>query len=225
VCIPETGSMGKKQHDEYVAQEFNRAAERYDDTRVVRSYQRRTQALIVDDSQIEKGMRVLDLGCGTGTATLEIASRLEGTGKVVGLDLSEKMLEQAEQKLTELGYTNVEFVLQSASDLNYAEYFDHVLSTNAFHHFADKQDVFARVYRSLRLGGVFLIQDICDDFVLMKALDFLGKLGERAHIGSTTSKGLKELLISTGFSDVEVKTTKLNWFWGIMIGKGVKQDK
>ena len=217
--------MGKKQHDEYVAQEFNRAAERYDDTRVVRSYQRRTQALIVDDSQIEKGMRVLDLGCGTGTATLEIASRLEGTGKVVGLDLSEKMLEQAEQKLTELGYTNVEFVLQSASDLNYAEYFDHVLSTNAFHHFADKQDVFARVYRSLRLGGVFLIQDICDDFVLMKALDFLGKLGERAHIGSTTSKGLKELLISTGFSDVEVKTTKLNWFWGIMIGKGVKQDK
>jgi hypothetical protein len=33
------------------------------------------------------------------------------------------------------------------------------------------------------------------------------------------------LLISTGFSDVEVKTTKLNWFWGIMIGKGVKQDK
>jgi hypothetical protein len=59
----------------------------------------------------------------------------------------------------------------------------------------------------------------------MKALDFLGKLGERAHIGSTTSKGLRELLISTGFSDVEVKTTKLNWFWGIMIGKGVKQGE
>jgi len=217
--------MGRKRHDEYVAQEFNRAAERYDDSQVVRSYQRRTQALIVDDLQIERGMRVLDLGCGTGTATLEIASRLEGTGKVVGLDLSEKMLEQAEQKLAELGYTNVEFVLQSASDLNYYEYFDHVLSTNAFHHFADKQDIFARVYRSLRLGGVFLIQDICDDFVLMKALDFLGKLGERAHIRSTTSKGLKELLISTGFSDVEVKTTKLNWFWRIMIGKGVKQDR
>lgn len=217
--------MGKKRHDEYVAQEFNRAAERYDDSRVVRSYQRRTQALIVDDSQIEKGMRVLDLGCGTGTATLEIASRLEGTGKVVGLDLSGKMLEQAKQKLAELGYTNVEFVLQNASDLNYDEYFDHVLSTNAFHHFADKQDVFARVYKSLRPGGVFMIQDICDDFVLMKALDLLGKLGEKAHVGSTTSRELRDLLISTRFSDVEVKTTKLNWFWGIMIGKGVKQDK
>jgi arsenite methyltransferase len=217
--------MGRKRHDEYVAKEFNRAAERYDDSRVVRSYQRRTQALVVDDLQIERGMRVLDLGCGTGTATLEIASRLEGTGKVVGLDLSEKMLEQAERRLTGRGYINVEFVLQSASDLNYGDYFDYVLSTNAFHHFADKQDVFARVYKSLRSGGVFVVQDICDDFVLMKALDFLGKFGERAHIGSTTSKGLRELLISTGFSDVEVKTTKLNWFWRIMIGKGVKQDK
>jgi len=217
--------MGRKRHDEYVAKEFNRVAERYDDSRVVRSYQRRTQALVVDDLPIERGMRVLDLGCGTGTATLEIASRLEGTGKVVGLDLSEKMLEQAERRLTERGYINVEFVLQSASDLNYGDYFDYVLSTNAFHHFADKQDVFARVYKSLRSGGVFVVQDICDDFVLMKALDFLGKFGERAHIGSTTSNGLRELLISTGFSDVEVKTIKLNWFWRIMIGKGVKQGK
>ena len=217
--------MDKKRHDEYVAKEFDRAAERYDDSRVVRSYQRRTQALVVDDLRIGRGMRVLDLGCGTGTATLEIASRLEGTGKVVGLDLSEEMLERAKQKLTELGYTNVEFVLRSASDLNHDEYFDHVLSTNAFHHFADKQDVFARVYKSLRPGGIFMVQDICDDFVLMKALDFLGKLGEKAHVGSTTSRELRDLLISTGFSDVEVKTTKLNWFWGIMIGKGVKQDK
>jgi len=214
--------MGRKRHDEYVAREFNRAAGRYDDSRVVRSYQRRTQALVVDDLRIERGMCVLDLGCGTGTATLEIASRLEGTGKVVGLDLSEKMLEQAEQKLRELGYTNVEFVLQSTSDLNYDEYFDYVLSTNAFHHFADKQDVLARVYKSLRPGGVFVVQDMCDDFALMKAIDLLGKLGEKAHVGSTTSRELRDLLISTGFSDVEVRVTKLNWFWGIMIGKGVR---
>jgi ubiquinone/menaquinone biosynthesis C-methylase UbiE len=225
VCTPETSSTGRKRHDEYVAKEFDRAAERYDDSHVVRSYQRRTQALVVDDLQIERGMRILDLGCGTGTATLEIASRLKGTGKVVGLDLSEKMLEQAKQKLTELGYTNVEFVLQNASSLSYEEYFDYAFSTNAFHHFVDKQDVFARVYKSLRPGGVFMVQDICDDFVLMKALDFLGKLGEKAHVGSTTSRELRALLISTGFSDVEAKITKLNWFWGIMIGKGVKQDK
>jgi arsenite methyltransferase len=214
--------MGRKWHDEYVAKEFDRAAKHYDDSRVVKSFQRRTQALVLGDMHIEKGMNILDLGCGTGWATLGIASRLEGTGRVVGLDLSEKMLEQAERKLAELGYANVEFILQSASALNYDGDFDHVLSTNALHHFADKADVFSRVYRSLKPGGVFVVQDICDDFVLMRALDFLGKLGERAHVGSTTSQGLKELLISAGFPDVEVTTMKLNWFWGIMIGKGTK---
>jgi arsenite methyltransferase len=214
--------MGRERHDECVAKEFNRAAGHYDDSRVVKSFQSRAQALVVDNLRVERGMHILDLGCGTGTATLEVAARLEGGGRVVGLDLSERMLEQAKQKLAELGYTNVEFVLQRASDLKYDEYFDYVLSTNAFHHFEDKQEVFARVYRSLRPGGVFVVQDICDDFVLMRSLDLLGKLGERAHVGSTTSRELERLLISTGFSDVEVKTAKLNWFWGIMIGKGTK---
>ena len=214
--------MGRKRHDEYVAEEFDRAAERYDDSRTVRSFQRRTQALVLDDMRIEKGMNVLDLGCGTGWATLEIASRLEGTGGVVGLDLSEKMLGQAERKLAELGYANVEFILQSASDLDYDGDFDYVLSTNAFHHFADKADVFSRVYKSLKAGGVFVVQDICDDFVLMRLLDCMGKIGERAHVGSTTSQRLRELLISAGFSDVEVRVTKVNWFWRIMIGKGVR---
>jgi ubiquinone/menaquinone biosynthesis C-methylase UbiE len=216
--------MNRGRHDEYVAQEFNRAAKGYDDSRIVRSFQRRAQALIVEDMQIEKGMNILDLGCGTGWATLQIASRLEGTGRVLGLDLSERMLEQAERKLTNLGYANVEFVLQSASALDYEGDFDYVLSTNAFHHFADKRDVFSRVHQSLKPGGIFVVQDICDDFVLMKLLDFIGKIGEKAHVGSATSQALRELLISTGFSDVEVKTTKLNWFWGIMVGRGIRRD-
>lgn len=225
MCTPETSSMGRNRHDEYVAKEFDRAAERYDDSRVVGSYQRRTQTLVLGDMRIEKGMNVLDLGCGTGWATLEIASKLGGTGRVIGLDLSEKMIEQAERKLSELGYGNVEFVLQSAGSLDFDGYFDYVLSTNAFHHFLDKGEVFSKVWRSLKPHGTFLVQDICDDFVLMRALDLIGKIGEKAHVGSTTSGGLRELLISTGFSDVEVRTTKLNWFWGIMLGKGVKRGQ
>jgi ubiquinone/menaquinone biosynthesis C-methylase UbiE len=209
-------------HDEYVAQEFNRAARGYDDSCIVKSYQRRVQALVLEKLRLEKGMHILDLGCGTGWATLEIASRLEGTGAVIGLDLSERMIEQAQRKLAGLGYDNVEFVLKSASSLDYDGYFDTVLSTNAFHHFVDKEEIFSRVWRSLKPHGTFVIQDFCDDFFWMRALDFLGKIGEKAHVGTTTSNGLKELFLATGFSDVRVETTKLNWFWGIMIGKGVK---
>jgi ubiquinone/menaquinone biosynthesis C-methylase UbiE len=217
--------MHRDRQDEYVAGEFDRQASHYDDSLTVGSFQRRAQALVVNEMQIAKGMHILDLGCGTGTATLEIASRLEGTGKVVGLDLSEKMLGEAGRKLAELGYTNVEFVLGKASALGHEARFDYVLSTNAFHHFGDKEGVFSQVWRSLKPGGTFLVQDICDDFVLMRALDLLGKIGERAHIGSTTSPGLRELLASVGFVDVEVQVQKLNWFWGIMVGKGSRDHR
>jgi ubiquinone/menaquinone biosynthesis C-methylase UbiE len=217
--------MDREQQDKYVAAEFDRQARRYDDSLTVRSFQNRTQSLVLEKVRIEKGMHVLDLGCGTGTATLEIASRLEGIGRVVGLDLSEKMLGEAERKLAELQYTNVEFVLGSASDLSYESCFDYVLTTNVFHHFSDKAGVFSRVWRSLKPGGCFLVQDICDDFILMKVVDFAGKIGERAHVGSTTSLGLRELLASAGFVDVEVWVQKLNWFWGIMVGKGSRGHK
>jgi ubiquinone/menaquinone biosynthesis C-methylase UbiE len=217
--------MRRDRQDEYVAAEFDRQARRYDDSLTVRSFQSRTQSLVLEKMRIEKGMHVLDLGCGTGTATLEIASRLEGTGRVVGLDLSEKMLGQAGRKLAELGYANVEFVLGSASDLSYESCFDYVISTNVFHHFGDKAGVFSRVWWSLKPGGCFLVQDICDDFVLMKAVDFAGKIGERAHVGSTTALGLRELFARAGFVDVEVQAQKLNWFWGIMVGKGSRDHK
>jgi cyclopropane fatty-acyl-phospholipid synthase-like methyltransferase len=91
--------MSAKQHDEYVADEFDRAAAGYDDSCIVRSYQRRVQALVVERLDLVPGMNVLDLGCGTGWATFEIASRLLGSGRVVGLDLSEGMIGQARKKL------------------------------------------------------------------------------------------------------------------------------
>ena len=213
------GGSGK---DYRVAEEFDRQASRYDRSLMVRRYQSRTQALVLDHLSIGLGMHVLDLGCGTGTASLAVASRLNGTGKVVGVDVSLKMLQEAQQKLSQSGLTNVEFVLGSAHELEYEATFDVVFSTNAYHHFADKTDIFRRVWRSLKSGGCFWVQDFCSDFLLMRGLDLLGKLGERAHVGTTTSRQLESLYWNTGFMDVEVSPFKLTWFWGIMIGKGVK---
>jgi len=212
--------MHRERQDKHVAGEFDRQAGRYDDSLTVRSFQSRAQSLVLEKMRIQKGMHILDLGCGTGTATIEIAAKLEGDGKVVGLDLSERMIEQAERKLARLECTNVTFMVGSGTNLGCDGCFDYVLSTNAFHHFGDKEGVFSQVWQALKPGGIFLVQDICDDFVLMRAVDLLGKIGERAHVGSTTSPGLQELLASAGFVDVEVQVQKLNWFWGIMVGKG-----
>ena len=208
--------------DRRVAEEFDRQASRYDRSLTVRRYQPRTQAFVLDRLSIRPGMRVLDLGCGTGTATLAVASKLAGIGKVVGLDVSSKMLQEARRKLSQSRLTNVEFMLGSAHELEYEATFDVVFSTSAYHHFADKADIFRRVWQALKPDGCFCVQDFCNDFLLMRGLDFLGRLGERAHVGTTTSHQLKALYQNTGFTDVEVSAFKLNFLWGIMIGKGVK---
>ena len=216
--------MSTRRQEEYVVKEFDRAAKSYDESRLVKSYQRRTQALAINRMQIEKGMNILDLGCGTGWGTIDIASKLEGTGKVIGLDLSEKMIEQAKQKLVKFTYNNVEFGVRSGLSLNYENYFDYVLSTNAFHHFNQKEEIFSRVWESLKDNGAFIIQDICDDYLLMKLLDFAGKIGERAHVGSSTSEELRKLFLSTDYVNIEIEKIKIRWFWRIMIGKGNKQS-
>ena len=97
-----------------------------------------------------------------------------------------------------------------------------VYSTNAYHHFFDKAEIFRRVWRSLKTGGCFWVQDFCGDFPLMRGLDLLGRLGERAHVGTTTSRELEALYRRTGFADAEATPIKLNRFWGIMLGKGTK---
>jgi protein-L-isoaspartate(D-aspartate) O-methyltransferase len=216
--------MSRGRQEEYVAKEFDRAAKGYDESRIVKSFQRRAQILVIDKMHLEKGMKILDLGCGTGWGTIDIATKLGGTGEVVGLDLSEKMIEQAKQKLNELAYNNVEFEVGSGSSLDYRDYFDYVFSTNAFHHFAKKEEIFYKVYKSLKYGGIFMVQDICDDYLLMRLLDFAGKIGERAHVGSSTSDKIRDLFTSAGFVNIGIEKIKVNWFWGIMIGKGDKRS-
>jgi ubiquinone/menaquinone biosynthesis C-methylase UbiE len=216
--------MSRGQQEEYVAKEFDRAAKGYDESRIVKSFQRRAQILVIDKMHLEKGMKILDLGCGTGWGTIDIATKLGGTGEVIGLDLSEKMIEQAKQKLSEFIYNNVEFEVGSESSLDYENYFDYVLSTNAFHHFATKEEIFFKVCQSLKYGGTFIVQDICNDYLVMRLLDFAGKIGERAHVGSSTSEELRKLFLSTGFVNIEIEKIQVNLFWRIMIGKGDKQS-
>jgi ubiquinone/menaquinone biosynthesis C-methylase UbiE len=213
-----------KGKDAEIARKFDRDAESYDESRLVKSYQRRVQTLVISRMAIEKGMNVLDLGCGTGQGTIDVALQLEGTGNIIGIDLSEKMIEQANNKLTDFKYDNIKFMVGSGGTLEYQNYFDYVFSTNAFHHFENKGSIFQNVRQSLKQNGVFIVQDICDDYLTMQILDLAGKIGQKEHVGSMTSKQLKDLFLETGFTDIEIEKIKVNWFFGVMVGKGTKQD-
>ena len=98
------------------------------------------------------GKRVLDLGCGYGWHAFYAAEN--GAEKVLGIDLSEKMLAVAREKNT---FQNVRFARGAMEDVRFPDgSFDAVLSSLALHYVKDYAELVSRVYRWLAPGGAFV---------------------------------------------------------------------
>jgi SAM-dependent methyltransferase len=99
-----------------------------------------------------KGKRVLDLGCGFGWHCAYAAE--QGASSVLGIDISEKMLDKA-KALT--GSYNIEYRCVPIEDYEYPENsFDAVISSLAFHYVKSFDDICARVQRCLTVDGDFV---------------------------------------------------------------------
>jgi trans-aconitate 2-methyltransferase len=100
----------------------------------------------------QPGERILDVGCGTGRLTHEIADAME-TGLVVGTDISESMLGVARGAAH-----TIPLVRASAAALPFAPAFDAVFSAATLHWIQDHDRAFREVYASLKPGGRFVAQ-------------------------------------------------------------------
>ena len=102
----------------------------------------------------QPGERILDLGCGTGRLTVEVAGYVPG-GLVVGLDVSEPMLRVAAQAPRGPA---VHWVRGDGARLPFQGAFDAVFSTATLHWIANHAQTFQTVFGALRPGGRFVAQ-------------------------------------------------------------------
>lgn len=93
---------------------------------------------------------VLDIGCGTGDLTAQIA---EAGATVVGIDQSQSMIQQAKEK-----YSDIEFSVGDVRNLDYKDKFDAVFSNAVLHWVQPPEDAIKSIYASLKPGGRFVTE-------------------------------------------------------------------
>jgi trans-aconitate 2-methyltransferase len=112
---------------------------------------------LIEKLQLAGNEAVLDIGCGDGRVTAEIARRLPH-GSALGIDNSPSMVAFATDKLSASPQNNLSFRHLDATRLDYRDAFDVVFSNAAMHWIQDHPSVLAGIKRGLKPGGRMLLQ-------------------------------------------------------------------
>ncbi len=113
--------------------------------------------------RLEPGERVVDVGSGAGFDSFVAAGQVGGEGSVIGIDMTEEMLDKARATATLLGYANVEFREGLAESIPVEDgSVDVVVSNGVINLCADKRAVFDEIRRVLRPGGWLQFADIAN---------------------------------------------------------------
>lgn len=105
------------------------------------------------------GLRVLDVGCGPGTITLDLGRRV-APGEVVGIDVAAAVLVEAERHRAEAGAANVEFAAGDVYALEHPDgSFDVVHAHQVLQHLTDPVAAIMELVRVLKPGGLLAVRD------------------------------------------------------------------
>lgn len=128
---------------------------------VLRSHRRRTAANSAAFllPHLRSDMTLLDVGCGPGTVTVDLAERLT-QGSVIGVDASDDVLEAARGLADAHGTTNITFEHANAYELPFEDHsFDVVFAHQLLQHLSDPVAALREMRRVARPGGIVAVRD------------------------------------------------------------------
>jgi ubiquinone/menaquinone biosynthesis C-methylase UbiE len=109
---------------------------------------------------LRPGLRVLDVGCGPGTISVDLARRVGPDGRVLGLDVAAEVVEQAEAHRAEAGVANASFATGDVYGLDLPDAsFDVVHAHQVLQHLTDPVAALRELRRVLVPGGLLAVRD------------------------------------------------------------------
>jgi 2-polyprenyl-3-methyl-5-hydroxy-6-metoxy-1,4-benzoquinol methylase len=171
--------------------------ERKDETTNIKIIDKTKKYLKISDT-------VLDYGCGTGTAAIEIAGSVT---TVNGIDISSKMIEAAKGKTVERKVKNIDFAQTTIFDEKFKKgSFDVILCFNLLHLVDDKPKVMRKINELLKSGGMMISATPCIKGTFLGVLlSPLSKIGLIPQITSFKISELEDLMTDGNFEIVETE--------------------
>ena len=157
------GKYNNEERNKMANINFSHVADVYEKTALVQKY---ASNVLRDLLDIKNGEDVLDLGCGPGNITREVA--LATRGRVVGVDVAPGMIEGARRG--EAGSVKLSFAVRDAYELGFDSEFDIIICNSAFQWFSSPDEVLRQCQLALKKGGRMGIQapatsNYCPNFV------------------------------------------------------------
>lgn len=181
---------------------------------------------LLEYSQVSSGQHILDIATGTGHVAIAAAQLVGAEGRVIGVDVSAGMLDQARSKVEALGLSNVEFQLADAESLNFPDNsFDRILCANAFPWMEDMEAALLLWYQFLKLGRLVGIHTPAEtaylgDVVLREVLEKYGVLLKSSKPIGTVEK-CHNLFAKAGFEEIEIKIEQSGSYISLDKAKGM----
>ena len=160
-------------------------------------------------AQVKEGDIVLDLGSGAGIDVLLASKRVGRKGKVIGVDMTQEMIEKARANAERLGADNIEFCQGEIENIpRENESVDWIISNCVINLSPDKKKVFSEAFRVLKPGGKMLISDIVTEDLPEEIKNSLmawvgcvaGAMREKDYLDTIKKAGFKNVRVVGKFT-------------------------
>lgn len=160
-------------------------------------------------AKISPGDTVVDLGSGAGNDAF-IARQIVGdSGKIIGIDMTEAMIQKATLNAIKLGFSNVDFVLGDIEQMPLEDSIaDVVVSNCVLNLVPDKEKAFSETHRILKKGGHFSISDVVINGDLPKEIKEDAEMYAGCVAGAIEKDDYLEIVEKIGFKNITVQKMK-----------------
>jgi arsenite methyltransferase len=160
-------------------------------------------------ADLKTGEVVLDLGSGAGVDVFLAANKVGPTGRVIGVDMTEEMVDKAKSIARDHGYDNAEFRLGEIEKLPVEDKsVDAIISNCVINLSPDKSKVFREAYRALKPGGRLTVSDIVSEGALPNEIKSDSNAWACCIGGALEQQEYLREIKEAGFEDVQVLSSK-----------------